>query len=110
MGMVIYEVNHNTVYTTLLLNCFQVLTDKKPFHECTSLSVGVEIMKGERPKQPNFIISRGYTEELWKLTEQCWSADPSKRITVDKLAKAFESEAPKWKPRKTTSFDMDGRC
>ena len=101
MGMTIYEVKHNTATCiTRLLSFFQVLTDKKPFHDVTSLSVGMAVLNGERPKKPNFKISRGYTKELWKLTEDCWDADPSKRITIENLAKGFESEVSKWRPRK----------
>ena len=38
---------------------------------------------------------------------------PSKWITVGRLAKTFESQVSRWKPRKTTSsrmYDMDGKC
>ena len=40
---------------------------------------------------PNFTIPHGYTEDLWKLTEECWNADPSKRTSVDNLAGVFGS-------------------
>ena len=100
MGMTIYEVNHNIVRPPLYSNFSQLLAGKKPFHVVSSMQVGMGIVNGERPKKPNFIVSCGYTEELWKLTEDCWNADPSKRITVDNLAMAFEGEVPKWKPRK----------
>ena len=100
MGMTIYEVNPSSICTPRLLSFSQVLTDKKPFHDYTPYSIGKAIIDGKRPKKPDFIITRGYTNELWKLTEDCWDVDPEKRITVDELAVKFEGEVSKWKPRK----------
>ena len=78
MGMTTYEVDPNIICTPRSLSFSQVLTDKKPFHDHTPLSIGKAIMDGKRPKIPNFITTRGYTNELWKLTENCWNADPER--------------------------------
>ena len=116
MGMTIYEVTHVPqpyLRRSLVLNFLQVLTDKKPLHEYNSLSVSLKIIAGERPKKPNFIISRGYTEELWELTTECWWQDPAKRATVGHLLGVLGNAALVWKPRKYASpgvDDTDCKC
>lgn len=76
---------------------FKVLTDKRPFPEHTSISVVMQIISGERPKKPSFSISRGYTEDLWKLTAECWQKDPTTRPTVSDLLHQLGEAAREWK-------------
>jgi len=80
------------------MTIYEVMTDEKPF-KGYGHNVVMEIIKGERPKKPNFLITRGYTEELWKLTTDCWHPDHTKRPTVDKVLEVLHNEALKWKPR-----------
>jgi len=103
MGMTIYEVGllpQPHVHRSSVLNSFQVLTDKKPFHEYSSWGVVLRIVEGDRPKKPNFVISRGYTEDLWELTTACWGGDPAKRPTASKLRELLGNAALQWKSRK----------
>ena len=75
------------------------MTGEKPFKECGH-NVVMEITQGKRPKKPEFfVITRGYTEELWKLTTDCWQQDPAKRPPVDKVLEELRNEASKWEPR-----------
>ena len=102
MGMTIYEVDYlpeSNSHHSPALNSFQVLTDKRPFHEHKSWAVILQIIKGTMPKKPDFTTSRGYTEEIWELTTTCWRQDPTKRPTVDKLLESLSYGALQWKPR-----------
>ena len=57
------------------------------------------ITQGRRPEKPKFGHTRGYTEELWKLTTDCWQQDPAKRPPVDNVLEELRNEASKWEPR-----------
>ena len=73
----------------------------------------MQIIKGARPKKPDFAVSRGYTEELWELTTECWWPDPAKRTTVDHLFGVLRDAALEWKPRENAPSvidDMDCKC
>jgi hypothetical protein len=65
MGM-IYQVNRSIfsdLFRSFVLNPFKVLADKLPFQNHSSLNLVTPIVTEVRPGGPNFIISRGYTEE-----------------------------------------------
>ena len=57
------------------------------------------IIEGVRPKKPIFIITRGYTEEVWEMTTSCWEEDPAKRPAVDQVLGVLSSAAERWEPR-----------
>jgi hypothetical protein len=62
----------------------------------------LRIIQGERPQKPIFVITRGYTEDLWEITTRCWDEKPLERPIVDDLLKALKSAAKQWEP--TLSF------
>jgi len=80
------------------MTIYEVLTGKKPFPDHSSTSVVTEITNGKRPGKPNFILTPGYTDELWKLTEDCWKPKPAERPTVDKLLERLQRASEQWKP------------
>ena len=59
----------------------------------------LRIIDGVRPLKPIFVITRGYTEDLWELTTRCWNQDPFERPTVDRVLDGLEPAAEQWKPR-----------
>lgn len=56
------------------------------------------IGEGGRPPKPTFVITRGYTNELWAMTESCWKQEPSERPEVSEILKALKIAAEQWKP------------
>lgn len=58
-----------------------------------------DILQGVRPKKPIFVITRGYTEELWQMTTACWEVDPAKRPAIDVILGTLSSAAKQWKPK-----------
>jgi hypothetical protein len=62
----------------------------------------LRIIQGVRPPKPIFVITRGYTEDLWEMTTRCWDEKPLERPKVDDLLKALKTAAKQWKP--TLSF------
>ena len=63
------------------------------------------IGQGVRPQKPLFLITRGYTEELWEMTISCWSERPSERPNVDVILEAMKAGAEEWKPQNGSPQD-----
>jgi hypothetical protein len=59
----------------------------------------LHIRSGRRPEKPIFIVTRGYTEELWGITESCWKQDPDERPTVDQVLDTLRGGAKGWKAK-----------
>ena len=57
------------------------------------------ILDGVRPKKPIFIITRGYTKELWEMTTSCWEEDPTKRPAVEYVLGVLSRAAERWEPK-----------
>ena len=57
------------------------------------------IIEGVRPTKPNFVLTRGYTEELWEMTTSCWIEVATERPTVDHVLEVLEAAAERWKSR-----------
>ena len=68
----------------------EVFTGKVPFPDMTNGSVVVQILNGKRPVKPPTAEQLGLTTEMWKFVEECWSANPSKRPTVDEVVRTWE--------------------
>ena len=54
--------------------------------------------EGARPEKPNFILTRGYTEELWDLTVSCWNERFTDRPSVDYVLERLKVAAERWEP------------
>ena len=67
------------------------------------------ILDGVRPKKPNFIFTRCYTEWLWEMTTSCWEEDPTKRPTVDYVLGVLSSAAELWEPKYGEDAALDDR-
>ena len=77
----------------------QVLTDRPPFHEHSDPTTIALILKGQRPQEPIFDTTRGYTRELWEMTTSCWKEDPSGRPTADYVLGVLRSAAEQWESK-----------
>ena len=54
-------------------------------------------MDGVRPQKPIFVITRGYTEDLWEMTTSCWNEVPAERPTVEQVLEVLRISAEEWK-------------
>ncbi|KAF8996195.1 kinase-like domain-containing protein [Cyathus striatus] len=65
--------------------CYEVFTGEIPFYEIPrDYAVMLRIIKGEKPSRPGLescasesVFSRGLTEEMWTLMQDCWKFDPT---------------------------------
>lgn len=75
LGMVIYE----------------VLSGQKPYSAYRGRAISVRILRGERPVRPKGAKGGWFTDEIWSISERCWSHHPSKRPGVEDVLRCLES-------------------
>ena len=71
LGMVIYE----------------IISGHLPFHEFADLSVLVKVLNDEHP--PRRV---GFTDNVWKVLEQCWKPQPDARPSIEDVLRCLEME------------------
>ena len=52
-----------------------------------------EIWKGTRPEKPEDAAGFGFTDGLWEIVEQCWSADRDARPTLEVVLSCLREAA-----------------
>ena len=68
----------------------EVFTGEVPFGDMKNEAVVIQIAQGKRPTKPQAGEQLGLTTEIWGFIEKCWSADPSKRPTMDEVVRTWE--------------------
>ena len=84
------------VYHYFLL--LQVFTGKEPFDDLEPIVAVVAITQGRRPQRPTHPYATG---KMWKLIQQCWDENPSKRPQVQEalgILLASLVSHPIWRP------------
>ena len=98
LGMVIYEVSLLRSSWQSLIYTFQVLTGVKPFYKMPDLTCVLAVVRGERPPKPSNPESLGFSDNLWGLTQLCWSETTSTRPTARQLLDCISLASPTWAP------------
>ena len=103
LGMVVYEVHADVIFPTSTEVRFvyhQVLCGEVPYWEITNeAGVMLAITRGDRPQKPEAMENLGFTNQLWELVEQCWSADTSARPDVRTILSHLNHAAWSWERR-----------
>ena len=63
------------------------------------------IGQGVRPRKPKFLVTRGYTRELWEMTMSCWSEQPTERPKAGGVLGVLKIAAEQWESRNTSRDD-----
>ena len=66
----------------------EVFTGKIPFANMTNGAVIIQMANGRRPSKPQ--AAEQLTPDMWKFTERCWSANPSRRPTINEVVRTWE--------------------
>ena len=77
LGMVIYE----------------TISGNTPFHEALDMAVFLCVVEGERPRR-----EAGFTDDLWKMTEQCWAPQPDDRPSIKDVRNCLETNSNSTSP------------
>ena len=76
----------------------QVLAGLPPFHHVMACTPVLAVMRGDRPRKPLDAESLGFSDQLWKLVQLCWSESSSIRPTASQLFDYFSSASANWTP------------
>ena len=79
----------------------EVLTSKIPFQRYTDLVFMRKIIEGkhpDRPEEPGEPEAVWFTNDLWRMLEQCWSHKPEERPTAKGVLECLEQHSVTWKP------------
>ena len=98
LGMVIYEVGPHTNWSVVAkAQIPQVLCGHHPYLEFQSdILAANAIMVGARPKKPKAGKRLGFSDELWRTVEMCWSEDRDMRPRVAVILSCLNTAAWTW--------------
>ena len=68
----------------------EVVAGKLPFEEMSDSGAACQILRGARPKLPQYTEDNGFTPQLRELVEKCWSQDPAERPTIDEVVATWK--------------------
>ena len=74
LGMVIYE----------------VLSGRVPFSKFKPYVVTRKVMDGERPERPEGVGGAWFTDDIWRMLNRCWEAQPENRPSVAAVLECLE--------------------
>ena len=82
------------------LHTRQVLCGNVPYGEITNRAAVINaVMNGRRPQKPEAAESLGFTDELWKIVERCWSVDAGTRPDVRTVLSHLNHAIWSWETR-----------
>jgi len=96
---VCYEVRYSiTRLGSKYLTTLQMFSGEVPFFENPyDIQVIMGVMRGKRPPRPMHGLSRtrGISDKLWTLVEDCWAQDPTQRPTAGQIVERLRL-LPNW--------------
>jgi len=97
LGMVIYE----------------VLGGQAPFTTVNHYVVMRKVVEGERPSRPEGTERAWFTDDLWRMLNQCWAAQPERRPRITAVLERLERvskalEVPSQQIDENVGTDEDG--
>ena len=87
----------------LAMVILEVLTSQVPFPRHDGFIVMRKVVDGERPERPQGQEAAWFTDNLWRMLEQCWSSDPKLRPAVEAVLECLGSMA--WCPLPPSADD-----
>ena len=76
--------------------CIEIFTDKPPFsHIQNEIYIPIFIRDGSSPTRPeDDITTKGLTDALWDLMNQCWRREPESRPKMSEIREAIQNMLP----------------
>lgn len=72
----------------LAMVIYEVLSGRIPFSLSPNFAVPAKVLRGERPERPQGVW---FTDDVWRILEDCWKPDPSHRPSVDYVFQILET-------------------
>ena len=67
---------------------YEIISGNLPFHKHADLTVAMKVLEGEHPPR-----GMRFTEELWKMLEQCWVSQPNNRPSIEDVRQCLETSS-----------------
>jgi hypothetical protein len=74
------------------------MTGVLPFSRHGCLGVIPKVISGARPERPAIGSSRGLTDTIWAMVENCWSQQIFERPTISIVLQALNHASRYWEP------------
>jgi hypothetical protein len=70
----------------------EIFTDKVPFsHVSNEAFIPLAIRDGPLPTRPEHGNTRGLSDAMWNLTDQCWQRDPESRPSMSEIREIIQN-------------------
>jgi len=79
----------------------EVLSGQTPFPGYIDLVVTRKVTEGERPGKPQGAKEMWFTDDLWRMLNQCWSPQPKDRPIIEVVFECLERVSTVWQPLPT---------
>ena len=76
----------------------EVLTGQPPFASLAGHVVDRKVTDGERPRRPEGVKGRWFTDDLWRMLGLCWATDAQDRPSIEAVRKYLQVVSSTWKP------------
>jgi len=76
----------------------EVLSGQAPFTRYKEFVVMRKVIEGERPGRPEGAEGVWFTDDFWRMLENCWSSQPKDRPTVEAILERLERASTVWQP------------
>ncbi|KAF9646874.1 kinase-like protein [Thelephora ganbajun] len=77
---------------------YEILDGQQPFGSHNVHLVSGKVINGERPGRPLGAEGAWFTDGLWGMLEQCWSAQPKSRPAIKAILEHLEQASKTWQP------------
>ena len=90
---------HSDCYALGML-IYEVLSGQVPFfrHHGHPFTLGLKVLRGERPERPQGVDGTWFTSEVWSMLEHCWKASPGDRPRIEDVLRCLENASRSWIP------------
>ncbi|KAG6910117.1 hypothetical protein DXG01_013171 [Tephrocybe rancida] len=95
---VLYPTKESDIYSWAGV-AYEIFVGEVPFAKIArDITIMYKVLRGQRPSRPAAESLSwsvwGLTEGIWQLMEECWSADPANRPTIDMIIEELEIALP----------------
>jgi len=81
------------------MTVYEVLTVQVPFPLlCKEVVITNVLYLGNRPKRPEGVEGKWFTDDIWSILGRCWKPKPSDRPSIEDVLKHLEEASMSWTP------------
>jgi len=95
-GLVIFQVCEQDREYLSFTYIVQVLTGENPFRGDRTGELSLNVVNGVRPTKPENASAIGFSDSLWRFSQQCWHGKTKMRPKVGEVVIRLERAAADW--------------